>query len=156
MTSNPGRPDLTKLRVLIAGDRDLQQLLVTMLQEMGISKISRAVDTVAAKAHLSRPSRRVDLVVCRLDLPKGSGLDVLKHLRETRGDNPFLLLAATATGDTIAEAQALRVNGFLAIPFSADDLKKRVTTIVTAWINQKQQAPKEDDVEAPEEDSWLI
>ena len=77
-------------------------------------------------------------------------------MRETRGDNPFLLLAATATGDTIAEAQALRVNGFLAIPFSADDLKKRVTTIVTAWINQKQQAPKEDDVEAPEEDSWLI
>lgn len=45
------------------------------------------------------------------------------YQREHRGATPFLLLATKATGDTIARAQSLDVSGFLAIPFSADELK---------------------------------
>ena len=126
-------------------DRDLQLLLVPFLQEMGCREIARAVDSNAAKAHLQHSGNRVDLVICRLNLTEGDGLDVLEYLREHRGGTPFLMLAATATGDTIARAQKLGVSGFLAIPFTAGGLTKRVTTIMTNWHS-----------ELSDEDVWLI
>lgn len=151
MASNPVKPNFAELRMLVVGDRDLQQLLVAVLQELGCREVARAIDTNAAKAHLVHSANRVDLVICRLNLPEGDGLDVLECQREHRGATPFLLLAATATGDTIARAQSLGVSGFLAIPFSADEMKKRVTTIMARRLTELAQ-----DAEAPEEDSWLI
>ena len=153
--SNPDKPNFANLRMLIVGDRDLQQLLVAILQEMGCRDVARAVDTNAAKAHLAHSANRVDLVVCRLNLPEGDGLDVLEYLRERRGGTPFLLLAAATTGDTIGRAQKLDVSGFLAIPFTADGLKKRVMTIVTKW--QADTAERgAGDAEPLDEDIWLI
>lgn len=151
MASNPVKPNFANLRMLVVGDRDLQQLLVAVLQEIGCREVARAIDTNAAKAHLVHSANWVDLVICRLNLPAGNGLDVLEYLREHRGVTPFLLLAAKATGDTIARAQSLGVSGFLAIPFSADELKKRVTTIMSGRLTELAR-----DAESPEEDSWMI
>ena len=159
MAPRNDKPNFADLRILVVCDRDLQQLLVAVLQELGFREIARAVDTNAAKAHLVHSANRVDFVICRLNLPEGDGLDVLEYLREHRGSTPFLLLAATATGDTIGRAQKLGVSGFLAIPFTADGLKKRVTTIATEWhaenSNDVGQAAAED-AETSEEDVWLI
>jgi DNA-binding NarL/FixJ family response regulator len=162
MASISHKPNLAKLRVLIAGNRDLQVLLAGVLQEMGISDIVRTLDGQAAMNHLARVSGRVDLVICRLDLPKEDGLEVLKYLREYHGNQPFLLLAATVTGETIAAAQSLRVNGFLAIPFRADILKNRIMAIMSDWLipdepsNEPARTPNADEEEPAEDDNWLI
>jgi CheY-like chemotaxis protein len=149
---------MARMRVLIVGDQDLQHLLVAILQEIGTTDIARALDGGAAMTHLARISGRIDLVICALDLPNANGLEVLKFLRGKYGNKPFLLLAATATGETIAAAQSLGVSGFIAIPFSVVVLKKRVTAIAAAWQNPPATgaAPGKDGDEVSEEDFWYI
>ena len=145
--------DLAKLRILIVADRDLQLLLVALLEELGLSRVDRALDAETAMVQVTKQSGYFDLVICRLDLAKGDGLDVLKFLRERYGKRPFLLLAATATGDTISLAQALGVDGFLAIPFNAETFKKRVVSIIAKYLARDAEP---DSKASNEEDVWLI
>lgn len=66
-----------------------------------------------------------DLVLLDLGLPDGSGLDVLRHLREEHR-TPVIVLSVQGAEKTKIEALDLGADDYLTKPFSVDELLARV------------------------------
>ncbi|MCX7843127.1 MAG: ATP-binding protein [Clostridia bacterium] len=76
--------------------------------------------------------RKFDLVILDIMLPKVSGFDVLKKIRERflPVELPVLLLTAKSRAEDIKTGFELGANDFIAKPFEAEELKSRVRTLV--------------------------
>ena len=70
-----------------------------------------------------------DLFLCDLKMPKMNGLEVLKRVRELAPKLSFVLMSAHAGRDEIDTAQALGAAGFLAKPFTPDQLRQMVAEL---------------------------
>ena len=70
-----------------------------------------------------------DLFLCDLKMPKMNGLEVLKRVRELAPQLAFVLMSAHAGRDEIDAAQALGAAGFLAKPFTPDQLRQMVAEL---------------------------
>jgi DNA-binding NtrC family response regulator len=64
---------------LADNDRNISDLLADVLARVGVA-VSRAFDGIAAREMVRRPGVRV--LVCDLDMPGASGLDVLASLAD--------------------------------------------------------------------------
>ena len=76
----------------------------------------------------------VQLVLTDWCMPLMSGVELVKKMRETihLKSLPVLLVTAERTNDNKKEALDMGANGFLAKPFTADDLKSVLTEIYTS------------------------
>lgn len=64
----------------------------------------------------------VDLLLCDLDLPDGSGLDLLKSTRNQYPELAYVVMTASTTQESYQEAAGLGVAGWLTKPLDIDDL----------------------------------
>jgi len=118
------------LRVLVADDElEVARLITAALKEIDVGnvKVVWAKDGVEALATFQRNARHLDCVICDMKMPKKSGLDVLRGVREIDADMPFLMVTAFATQEAVVTAKKLGVSGFVAKPFTIDDLVKKVS-----------------------------
>ena len=69
------------------------------------------------------------LIICDLRMPKLNGIDVLRETKSIRPGLPFVLMSAHAGTDEVNEAKALGAFGFLAKPFTPDQLNELVARI---------------------------
>lgn len=124
--------DLGGLRALVVDDEDGPRNFVeSVLHDLGIGTIETAVDGQDALDRLVGHEERYDLVVCDWMMPKASGLDVLKRVREARRDLPFLMVTALATLKAVERAMAHNVNGYIAKPFTPEQLEDKVFIVLT-------------------------
>lgn len=88
-------PDLAGLRVLVADDSTThRELLRIMLVQMG-AEVTLAMDGAEAMALLSREA--FDLLVVDIEMPRLSGIEVIRHLRARSGAPGLLpVIAVTA------------------------------------------------------------
>jgi DNA-binding response OmpR family regulator len=148
---------LAKLHFLVADERDMLSLLIPYLRDMGVETIHRATDGPEALKILRQSRTRVDIVICDWDLPKLSGLEVLKFVRDKYGAKPFLMLASQVTRAAIATAAKHGVNGYLAKPFTVRLLENRVVNLVRALPHEspgKPETPQTND--GGDDESWDI
>ncbi|WP_298630563.1 response regulator transcription factor [uncultured Thermus sp.] len=74
-----------------------------------------------------------DAIILDINLPGGSGLDLLRYLRkELRKSTPVLILSGLKQERSLAEAQALGAQEYFTKPFSPGDLIKRLKGYVAA------------------------
>lgn len=66
--------------------------------------------------------RTIDLILCDLNMPEMSGLDVLDRVRELSPEIPFLILTAHGTASLAREAIRRGATSFLLKPFESDEL----------------------------------
>jgi len=110
-----------KHRVLVVDDdASVAQVVRFLLEEEGHDT---AVAADVATARLALAAGPVDLVVTDLKLPDGSGLDVLKLVKETNPDLPVVLITAFATVKTAVEAMKQGAFDYVQKPFDNDRLK---------------------------------
>ena len=77
-------------------------------------------------------------------MPDGSGVDVLRALKERSPGSVGLLLTAFASADTAVEAMRLGAVDYLTKPFDVADLKQRVARYLeTKRLSESQAAPSE-------------
>jgi DNA-binding NarL/FixJ family response regulator len=120
------------LHFLIADDEPLILLeLDDMLKSMGATHITRATCGDQALAKLGAAQRRVDCVLCDLNMPDGNGLQVLKAIRtgkiaSLRLDLCFIMVTAIADRHLIEAAIALDANGYLVKPIAWEKLRNAV------------------------------
>ena len=77
-------------------------------------------------------------------MPDGSGVDVLRALKERSPGSVGLLLTAFASADTAVEAMRLGAVDYLTKPFDVADLKQRVARYLEAKrLSESQTAPIE-------------
>lgn len=71
---------------------------------------------------------RVSLVLLDINLPDGSGLDLLKEIKETLPDLPVILLTANDTDLDIVDGLEQGADDYITKPFSLSVLRARVNT----------------------------
>jgi two-component system alkaline phosphatase synthesis response regulator PhoP len=109
--------------ILVADDEPHIGRIIKMKLEQGPFRVSLAYDGQEALDFVNG-EERVDLVLLDLMMPKLSGLDVLKQIREQERFKSLPCIILTAGGDAKHERDALALGAteFLTKPFSPKKL----------------------------------
>lgn len=120
-----------KARILIADDQPLTRNLVkSILRGVGFTDIMVAEDGEQAIRQLS--CNPCDLVICDWNMPKVTGLEVLKAVRQELKLHslPFLMLTAEAYRENVVAAMKAGTNDYIAKPFTAETLLNKVNILL--------------------------
>jgi DNA-binding response OmpR family regulator len=119
--------------ILVADDEPHIGRIIKMKLEQGPFKVSLAYDGEEALA-LIDSDEQVDLALLDLMMPKLSGLDVLRKIREQEKFKSLPCIILTAGGDAKHERDALALGAthFLTKPFSPKKLYALVARLTGA------------------------
>jgi two-component system OmpR family response regulator len=116
------------MRILLAEDDALLGDAVAVHLKRGGYAVDWVRDGAAADAALR--AQAFDLVVLDLGLPRQSGREVLRRLRERSATTPVLIVtAADATADRVAGLDA-GADDYLVKPFALAELEARVRALI--------------------------
>ncbi|TMA28579.1 MAG: response regulator [Deltaproteobacteria bacterium] len=116
--------------VLVVEDHPpVRSAIREMFQRMGYDAVE-AGDGTAALARLS--GMRPDLVCLDLVLPESSGYEICEFIRRSpeHRRTPVLIMSERAYPEDRAHAVEAGANDFIAKPFSEDDLRRRIESIL--------------------------
>jgi len=119
------------LTVLIVDDFiTMRRIVRKILRDLDFEDIIEAEDGSAAMEVLQRTS--VDLIISDWNMPKMTGLELLKVVRSTENlrDIPFLMLTAEAQKENIVEAIKAKVSNYIVKPFTAASLQEKLAKIL--------------------------
>ena len=119
--------------VLVADDEPHIGRIIKMKLEQGPFKVSLAYDGQEALEFINN-DEHVDLALLDLMMPKLSGLDVLRQIREQERFKSLPCIVLTAGGDAKHERDALALGAtqFLTKPFSPKKLYALVARLTGA------------------------
>ncbi len=118
--------DFSRLRVLLAEDEKFAQTLIKqILKQIGIDKPLLAEDGAVAQ-NLLDSLHGADLVISDWNMPYINGMELLRYVRRKWPDTPFLMITGTTTRALVQEAVNAGVDGFIAKPFSLEQIKSRM------------------------------
>ena len=108
----PGAPAITGLRILLVDDhlvirRELTRLVIAA----GATVVGEAGTVAAALAEAGRT--QPDVIILDLNLPDGSGLDVMAPLRQASPSSRIVILSASNDSGDIRRGLAAGANGYL-------------------------------------------
>jgi len=119
------------LTVLIVDDfLTMRRIVRKILRDLDFQNIIEAEDGTVAVDVLN--SSKIDLIVSDWNMPKMTGLELLKHVRsqEETKDLPFLMVTAEAQKENIVEAVKAKVSNYIVKPFTAATLEEKLAKIV--------------------------
>ncbi len=125
-----GNPLFAKLTVLLVEDDGFAlKLAQSVLRNLGVGHVILARDGAEAIRILDSKATRADLIISDWNMPNVSGLDLLRHVRKTWHNMPFIMLTGRATEDFVLSAKENGVNGYVVKPFSPDQLSRKIQSV---------------------------
>lgn len=125
---------LPRGRLLIIDDEpELREVLVMLLEDC-VDSIELASNGAEAVELLE--NKQFDAVLSDEKMPKKSGLDVLKWMREKNIKTPFIIHTGYSQSDIMLEAQKLSVFGFIEKPWIEKHLIQTVTDALASGLQQ--------------------
>lgn len=121
-------------RILVVDDMPtIRELVKNQLKSMGYKNLIEANDgEEALKSLLSgaRYATPIDLVISDWNMPKMTGLELLKQVRATAEFQalPFVLLTSESERDQVTEAVLAGVSQYIVKPFSAKVFEDKMRT----------------------------
>ena len=119
-----------KMKILIVDDfATMRRIIKNILRQIGFTNILEADDGSTALNILRK--EKVDLVITDWNMPKMSGLELLKAIRtdEKLKDIPVMMVTAEALKENIIEAVKAGVNQYIVKPFTAQTLQQKIEKI---------------------------
>ena len=122
-------------RILIADDMPtIRDLVKGQLKAMGFKVIVEATDgeqalnVLASNQNTMTP---IQLVICDWNMPKMTGLELLKHCRSSAdwATIPFMLLTSESERDQVTEAIMAGVSQYLVKPFAAKAFEEKLKAV---------------------------
>jgi two-component system chemotaxis response regulator CheY len=107
----------------------MRRIVKNILKQLSFVNIVEADDGSTALEMLQR--EKIDLVVSDWNMPKMTGLELLKSIRadDALKHIPFLMVTAEAQQENIIEAVKSGVNNYIVKPFTADTLSQKIGQI---------------------------
>jgi CheY-like chemotaxis protein len=118
-------------KVLVADDSETILLLLRTRLEMEGYEVATAADGQEAVEALdgAGPDGQPDLILLDAMMPRMSGLDVLRQLRDEGSETPVLIVSAHREVETLNEAENLGANACVAKPIDFEDLLSRIAKL---------------------------
>lgn len=120
------------MNILIVDDSSpARQILRGALRRVPVEmQLLQAANGVEALAIVEQ--NHVDLIFCDICMPEMDGLEFLRKLRsaEKTKDLPVVIITAHPTDNNVTEALSQGVHGILKKPFTPQDVKASVTSLV--------------------------
>ena len=119
------------LIVLIVDDfSTMRRIMRNILRDLEFKTILEAEDGTAALTVLE--TQKVDLIISDWNMPKMTGLELLKAVRADARykDTPFLMVTAEAQKENVVEAVKAKVSNYIVKPFTAATLSEKLAKIV--------------------------
>lgn len=124
-------PFMNQLKVMVADDTSVSRmLLVDSLNEIGLKNIVLANDgEQALNLMMQAPCH---IVFSDMHMPKLTGLQLLRALREYQPTRQCCFILVTGKGDRamIEEGKKFGLNNFLAKPFTSATLKATLEAVI--------------------------
>ncbi|MEJ5300869.1 MAG: response regulator [Thermodesulforhabdaceae bacterium] len=124
-------PSYKDMTVLVVDDfATMRRIVRNILRDLEFKKILEAEDGTAAVDILK--TQKVDLIISDWNMPKMTGLELLKWVRsnEDTKDIPFLMVTAEAQKENVIEAVKAKVSNYIVKPFTAQTLAEKLEKII--------------------------
>jgi two-component system chemotaxis response regulator CheY len=121
----------TNMKVLVVDDfATMRRIVKNILMQLGFKNIVEADDGSTAIALLKQDSS-IDMVISDWNMPKMTGLELLKAVRSdpNLADTPFIMVTAEAQQDNIIQAVKAKVSQYIVKPFTAETLGEKIDKI---------------------------
>jgi two-component system chemotaxis response regulator CheY len=129
--SETANPAFARLSILLVEDELFaQKLAVRVLNQIGVKNVAVAKSGTDAMTILGYPNSKFDLIISDWEMPEMTGLNLLKRVRETWPDMPFIMLTGKASGDFVLAAKEHGVNGYIAKPFAPNQLIAKIASVL--------------------------
>lgn len=113
-----------KSRILVVDDEEsIREFLEIMLKKEGY-EVTTAEDGAKAKEILTKKS--FDMVISDMQMPNVTGIELLRHVRESYPDLVFMIITAFGTTETAVEAMKLGAYDYLTKPFKIDEVRLNI------------------------------
>jgi two-component system chemotaxis response regulator CheY len=124
---------MKKISVLIIDDSAVMRKIVERsLRQAGLElvKVLEAGNGVEALAALRR--EKVDLILSDINMPSMDGLEFLKQLPtiESAKGVPVVMITTEGSESRVVEAISAGASGYIRKPFTPDQVKERVASLV--------------------------
>ncbi|MFN7262743.1 MAG: sigma-54-dependent transcriptional regulator [Pseudobdellovibrionaceae bacterium] len=119
-----------KPRILVVDDEEsIREFLEIMLKKEGY-EVTCAEDGAKAKDLLAK--KNFNMIISDLQMPNLTGLELLKHVRETYPDTVFMMITAFGTTETAVEAMKMGAYDYLTKPFKIDEVRLNIQNALRA------------------------
>ncbi|MBL7670372.1 MAG: sigma-54-dependent Fis family transcriptional regulator [Bdellovibrionaceae bacterium] len=113
-----------KSRILVVDDEEsIREFLEIMLKKEGY-EVTLAEDGQKAKDLLAK--KTFDMVISDLQMPNVTGLELLRHVKETTPDLVFMMITAFGTTETAVEAMKIGAYDYITKPFKIDEVRLNI------------------------------
>ena len=118
------------MKILIVDDfATMRRILKNILKQLGLSNITEADDGATALEELKK--NQFDLIISDWNMPKMTGIDLLRAVRadEQTKDLPFLMVTAEAQKQNVIDAVQAGVSNYVVKPFTAEAISEKLEKI---------------------------
>ncbi|MCK4389075.1 MAG: chemotaxis response regulator CheY [Desulfobacterales bacterium] len=118
------------MKVLVVDDfATMRRILKNILKQIGFKNIIEADDGSTALDILKE--NKIDLVISDWNMPRITGLDLLKTVRadESTKDTPFVMVTAEAQKANVLQAVQAGVSNYVVKPFTADTVREKLAQV---------------------------
>lgn len=123
-------PADTSMRILVVDDfSTMRKIVKNILRQLGFTNIVEADDGTTAWDVLNKDN--IDFIVSDWNMPKMSGIELLRKVRDSEeyADLPFLMVTAEAQQENIIEAVQAKVSNYIVKPFTPETLSQKIEKI---------------------------
>ncbi len=118
------------MRILVVDDfSTMRRIIKNILKQLGFTHMEEADDGTTGWEVIQGGG--IDFVISDWNMPKMSGIDLLRKVRDSDefGDMPFLMVTAEAQQENVIQAVQARVSNYIVKPFTADTLGAKIDKI---------------------------
>ena len=117
------------MKALVVDDSlTIRRIVIKALSLVGISDATEAGD--GAEAVKAAGESEFDLILLDWNMPKMSGIDALRTLRQAGKKTPVIMVTTEAEKSRVIEAIKTGANDYLIKPFSPDQLAAKVKAVL--------------------------
>lgn len=125
------KKSLTQLCVLVVDDQsESRALLRNILSDIGINQIYEAQDGKTGLAFLDSSFDLIDVIMCDWNMPQMNGIDLLRQIRSTGANTPFMMITGRSDKTSVAEAKSLGVNVYVRKPYSPTQIEAKLRAVL--------------------------
>ena len=118
------------MKILVVDDfATMRRIVKNILTQLGFKNVVEADDGTTAMKVLHQ--EKIDLIISDWNMPKMTGLELLKTVRAepSWAKIPFIMVTAEAQQDNIILAVKAKVSQYIVKPFTADTLGEKIQKV---------------------------